>query len=67
MEPMAYGGGPRRPGTGDRVIVATHDAGGGELGTAMLLVAVGFFVVMVVVFVMLARETRRRRQKETLP
>ena len=40
---------------------------GGELGTAILLVAVAIFVAMVVVFVMLARETRRRRQKETLP
>jgi preprotein translocase subunit YajC len=47
-------------------MVATHDAGGGDLGTAMLLVTVALFVAMVVVFVMLARETRRRRQKETL-
>ena len=47
-------------------MLATHDAGGGEFGTAILLVTVGLFVAMVVVFVMLGRETRRRRQKETL-
>ena len=47
-------------------MIATHDAGGGEFGTAMLLVAVAFLVAMAVVFVMLRRETRRRRQKETL-
>lgn len=47
-------------------MVATHDAGGGDFGTAILLVTVGLFVSMVVVFMMLRRETRQRRQKETL-
>lgn len=59
--------GARRPGgTGDRVLVATHEAGSGDFGTAILLVTVALFATMVVGFVMLRRETRRRRQKETL-
>ena len=43
-------------------MVATHEAGSGELGTAILLVTVALFVAMVVVFMVLRRETRRRRQ-----
>jgi hypothetical protein len=50
-----------RPGKGG-VMVATHEAGGGEFGTAILLVTVALFVAMVVVFMVLRRETRRRHQ-----
>ena len=47
-------------------MLATHEAGGGELGTAFLLMAAAFLVAMAGIFVMLWRETRRRRQKESL-
>jgi hypothetical protein len=68
LESVAYRGGGLggRTGTGDGVIVATHEPAGGEFGTILLLIAVVLVAAMAAGYVVLRRETRRRRRNETL-